>query len=184
LFLVKAGEVYRSFAAKGGQKVVLRASRWEDLDDLLDLINSVVEEGVMIVRDRLATREEEADWLGRTLANMEKGNELHLVAEVGGAVVGSCSLSRRFGCRSHTGDLGIVIKKGFRNVGIGTEMIKTLVEEARRMGLKVLTLGVFATNEMALHVYRKVGFREVGRIPKEFCRDGRYVDHIVMALEL
>lgn len=182
--MVKAGEVYRSFAARDGQKVVLRAARWEDLDDLLDLINSIVEEGAMILRDRLATREEEADWLGRVLAGVEKGNEVYIVAEVGGAVVGSSSLSRRSGCRSHTGDVGIVIKEGFRNVGIGTEMIKTLLEEARRMGLKVLTLGVFATNEMAQHVYRKVGFREVGRIPKEFCRDGKYIDHVVMAMEL
>jgi len=182
--LVKAGEVYRSFVARGGQRVVLRAPRWEDLDGLLDLINSVVEEGALILRDRLATREEEADWLGRTLASVEKGNEVYILAEVGGAVVGSCNLSRRSGCRSHTGDLGIAIKKGFRNAGIGTEMIKTLVEEARRMGLKVLTLGVFATNETAQHVYRKVGFREVGRIPKEFCRDGKYIDHVLMAMEL
>jgi len=37
---------------------------------------------------------------------------------------------------------------------------------------------------MAQHVYRKVGFREVGRIPKEFCRDGKYIDHVLMAMEL
>ncbi len=52
------------------------------------------------------------------------------------------------------------------------------------MDLKVLTLRVFSTNERAQHVYRKVGFKEVGRVPKAVYRNSKYIDDIIMALEL
>jgi len=32
-------------------------------------------------------------------------------------------------------------------------------------------------------VYRKVGFKEVGRVPKAVYRNGKYIDDIIMALE-
>jgi L-amino acid N-acyltransferase YncA len=31
---------------------------------------------------------------------------------------------------------------------------------------------------------RKVGFKEAGRVPKEILKDGKYIDHVIMTLEL
>ncbi|KYH39487.1 MAG: GCN5-related N-acetyltransferase [Candidatus Bathyarchaeota archaeon B63] len=108
-----------------------------------------------------------------------------MVAEVEGRVIASSSITkRRFSCENHVGDVGIIIKSGYRDLGIGTEIMKTLIDQARRMGLEILTLTVFATNKRAIHVYEKVGFREVGRIPKAIYRNGEYIDRIIMAKEL
>ncbi len=52
----------RTFRARDGKEVVLRTPRWEDLDDFLELINSLIEEGADIYFDKKLTREEEADW--------------------------------------------------------------------------------------------------------------------------
>jgi len=49
------------------------------------------------------------------------------------------------------------------------------------MGTKLLVLGVYSTNHIALHVYRKVGFKEVGHIPKYFCEDDKFIDEVIMA---
>lgn len=43
--------------------MILRTPRWEDLDDLLELINSLVEEKAGIVRTEKVSRQEEIDWL-------------------------------------------------------------------------------------------------------------------------
>jgi RimJ/RimL family protein N-acetyltransferase len=59
--------------------------------------------------------------------------------------------------------------------------MKSLIEQARAVGLKLLTLSVYATNERAKHVYQKLGFVETGRIPKKFFKEGKYVDEITMA---
>jgi RimJ/RimL family protein N-acetyltransferase len=69
-------------------------------------------------------------------------------------------------------------------MGIGTMMMKSLVEQGRTMGLRVLTLGVFANNERAIHVYKKVGFVECGRITQKFFKDSQHIDEIVMVMLL
>jgi RimJ/RimL family protein N-acetyltransferase len=178
---VKPGRIIRTFAAKDGRQVVLRAPSWNDLDDLLELINSLVEERADIIVDQKLTREEEIDWLSERLARLEKDEDLYLVAEVNGKVIGSSELAGTTrGTDRYLGRIGIILRDGFRELGIGTEMMMTLVEQAKEKGLKVVTLGAYATNERAQHVYRKAGFKEVGRIPMKFFKDGRYIDEIVM----
>jgi hypothetical protein len=70
---MKAGEIVKTFNARDGRRVVLRFPMWEDLDDLLELINSLVEEGADILRTEKVSREEEIDWLSKALASIEKG---------------------------------------------------------------------------------------------------------------
>lgn len=76
---------------------------------------------------------------------------------LGGKVVANSEVTRKMGPMSHVGGLGIAIKAGYRNTGTETETMKTLIEESRKMGLKVLVLDVFASNKRARHVYEKVG---------------------------
>jgi len=45
-------------------------------------------------------------------------------------------------------------------------------------------LTVFDSNLRARHVYEKVGFREVGKMPKAIRQGDEYVDEVCMAKEL
>lgn len=181
---MKSGKVIRNFTAKDGRCVVLRTLTWEDLDGCMDLINSLVEENADIIQDKKVTREEEANWLARQLYLLERDQDIHLVADIEGDVIASCSLDKGTGISSHTGGIGIIVKKGYRDIGIGTEMLQTLIDQARILGLKMLYLGVFSTNGMAYHVYEKVGFKETGRRSKCFLKNGNYVDDIIMSREI
>ena len=174
------GKVFRKFSAKDGREVILRTPRWEDLDDLMELINSLVDEKAEIARTDKVTREDEVEWLPKVLASLEKDELFFLVAEVDKKVVASSDIHILSGNEKHVGVLGIVLKSGFRDLGIGTEMMKTLVEQAMALGLKVLTLQAFATNKRAVHVYEKVGFVQTGRVPKKHFKDGQYVDEVIM----
>lgn len=177
-------KTFGEFQLSDRRRLVLRAPRWEDLDDLLELINSLVEEEADIIINRKLTREEEAEWLTRFLTNIEKGRTIGVVAEVDGKVVGNSEVTRGTGAQSHVGFLGIVVAKEYRNLGIGTRMLETLVEESRRAGLKLLVLDVYASNARARHIYGKLGFREAGTVPKMVFRIEGYVDTIRMYLEL
>jgi ribosomal protein S18 acetylase RimI-like enzyme len=84
----------------------------------------------------------------------------------------------------HHGGLGIAISKKYRDRGIGLEMMRTLIRESRRAGMKTVQLEVFATNPRAIHVYGKTGFKETGRIPKKMHRKGTHIDSILMTAEL
>ncbi|MEM1563067.1 MAG: GNAT family N-acetyltransferase [Candidatus Bathyarchaeia archaeon] len=178
---MRTGEVIREFLAKDGRQVILRALKWEDLDDLLDFINSLVEEGANILRTEKVSREEEIEWLASVFKRLEKGEIFCVAAEVDGHVVANSEVMKGTGYSRHVGFIGIAVKKGFRGVGIGTEMMKALEEHARNMDLKVLVLTVFANNQPAIDLYKKMGFIETGRIPKRFFKDGAYIDEIIMA---
>ena len=177
---MKTGKTIRSFIAKDSREVVLRTPKWEDLDDFLALINSLVDEKAEIARTEKVSREDEIDWLSKVLSRLEKDETFYLVAEVGGKVVAVSEISKRSGYEKHVGVIGIAIRKEFRDLGIGTEMIKTLVKQAQEIGLKVLTLTAFATNKRAIRVYEKVGFVQTGRVPKKHFKEGKYIDEIIM----
>jgi len=164
--------------------------KWEDLDDCVAFINDLVgekdsEPNLGIMADRKQTREEEAEWLATQLTGIEKGKIVSVVAEVRGRLVGNGSVTRgSYDDTKRHGFLGIAISRKHRDRGIGLEMMRTLVRESRRVGLKTVQLEVFASNRRATHVYERTGFKEAGRIPKKMLRNRKFIDSIVMAREL
>jgi len=180
---MKTGEIIKSFTAKDGRNVILRTPKWEDLDDFVDHVNALVEENVDMTYQKV-TREDEADWLGSKLAEMEKGNRFILVADVEEKLVAVSSITRGERYSKHVGRVVMGIRNGYRNVGIGTEMLKTLFSQAEKMNLKMLTLMVFSTNNRAIYVYKKAGFKETGRIPNEIYKNGKFIDHVIMVKQL
>ena len=179
---MEAGKILKRFNAKDGRNVLLRTPRWRDLDDLLELINSLVDEKAEIYITQKPTREAEAEWLLKVLSRLEKDEQFFLVAEVGKKVVASSDFQVKGGDEEHrVGAIGIIVRDGYRNLGIGTEMLKTLLEQAAFFGLRTVTVNAFATNERAIHVYEKVGFVHSGIIPKKHLRQGRFIDEVIMS---
>ena len=105
-----------------------------------------------------------------------KGEVIGVVAEVDEKVVASSEVGRRSGSMSHIGFLGVAVKKGYRGIGIGKELVKTLIEESKKTGSKVLVLEVFDSNTIAKSLYTKLGFKNAGRIPKGVFKRGKYID--------
>jgi ribosomal protein S18 acetylase RimI-like enzyme len=181
---MKAGTILQEFEARDCRKVVLRTPTWGDLDDMLEFINSLVEEEAMILMEVKQTRDQEIDWLARALSNMEKGRHVRVVAEVDGRMVGQCEVALGSGRKSHVGALGISVKRGYRDVGIGQELMREAERHASRLGLEKIKLEVFATNDRAIHVYEKMGYRAVGRVPGEIKHKGEYVDSLYMVKDV
>ncbi len=181
---MKAGTFIRQFLAKDRRDVILRAPEWSDLDDMLEFINSLVEEGAEITVDTIMTREAEVDWLARYLSRVEKDEVVGVVAEADGRFVGQVQVSPKSGRSRHVGVLGTALRDGYRDVGIGTELMREAENQALRLGLELLTLEVYATNDRARHVYEKVGYREVGCVPGAALREGEYIDSVIMVKEV
>ena len=172
------------FSAKDARTVFLRRPIWEDLDGLMELINSLVREEAPINRMEGVSRSEEIKFLTKRLSNIEKGEIIQLVAEVDGAIAGNAEITKLSGREAHVGRLGIGVKKGYRRIGIATGMIESLLRQAKKHGLKIILLAVYANNLPAITLYKKLGFREIGRTPKGVRWKGEYIDDIRMALEI
>lgn len=179
-------DIIHQGTAKDGRKYQIRHIHWSDLDQLLDFINSLVEAKAEIARIAPVTREEEAEWLKHSIEEEEKGHVRHYLTEMDHKVIGNAQLNRgrpELG-QPHLASLGIALRPGYWDLGIGSTVMKVMIEDAKRWGLKIIVLDAFATNKRAIHVYEKTGFRAVGMVPKAFLRDERYVDEVRMVMEL
>ncbi|WP_461481386.1 GNAT family N-acetyltransferase [Porticoccus sp.] len=76
----------------------------------------------------------------------------------------------------------LVVAQTARRRGIGRQLLDRAIAEARRRGVRKLSLTVLGSNRRAIELYRQQGFREEGRLVDEFCFGSEYVDDLFMAL--
>ena len=156
--------------------VIIREARENDADAIEKIVNSVASEKYYIVPERSREDRDQA------IKEIKKRKGLILVAEVNGRLVGMAHLvPGKFEKNKHVGFLGICILKEFRGKGIGTMMMKHIIEWAEKhKELEKLSLSVFSTNKVAINLYRKFGFEIEGICEKQFKIEGKYVDEIIM----
>ena len=106
-----------------------------------------------------------------------------LVACIGGEVVGHAGLHHhKSPRRAHAMHLGMSVREEHQGRGVGTALMKALVELADKwLNVVRLELTVFTDNDRALALYRKFGFEIEGTHTAYALRDGRYVDAHFMA---
>ena len=66
----------------------------------------------------------------------------------------------------------IVVKKSYRNRGIGGELLEALIEFCSELRMKTFTLEVDTENEPAIHLYEKFGFKNLG-VRKNYYNNSR-----------
>ena len=72
--------------------------------------------------------------------------------------------------------------KQFSPMTVCLLVVKIALDQARTNGFEQVELGVFSDNDIARHMYKKMGFKEYGMNPRAFkLKDGTYRDEIVMA---
>jgi RimJ/RimL family protein N-acetyltransferase len=161
----------------------------DDAEGIIDYLCELADEpNNMISFDSASeitmTVEEEAETLQKSL---DFDNSAFFVAVNNEGLIISLSNvtgGRRRGNR-HVGYLGISIRQGWRDRGLGRTMMQHMIDWSRDTGvIRRIELEVFAHNPRALHLYEKVGFVIEGRKPKDFIKYGEYVDTIFMALQL
>jgi ribosomal protein S18 acetylase RimI-like enzyme len=179
--------------AGAGASVQVRGLEWTDFDPLVRIYYETYEErdlgqpiGITLFGER-PNRSAEVNWFAGAYRRALAGEGVHLVAVVGPEVVGQCSiagLGQAPGAEvAHVGELGILVDRRFRGQGVGTALLVAALEAARRQ-FETVKLSVFASNEGAQRLYRRVGFVEHGRLPRAIKRGDRYHDEVLMHVDL
>jgi ribosomal protein S18 acetylase RimI-like enzyme len=107
------------------------------------------------------------------------------VALVGTEVVGWCDVSPiPRPVHAHAGVLGMGVISGYRGIGIGTALIRTTIERARKNRITRVELMVREHNGSAIALYKKVGFIQEGLKRNAVKVDGAYESLICMAVLL
>jgi len=85
---------------------------------------------------------------------------------------------------AHVGRLGMGVLPQYRHQGIGKRLAEKTIAQARGIGLERIELDVYASNEAAIALYKRLGFAIEGVKRKGRKLDGIYDDVVVMGLLL
>jgi len=163
--------------------VVFREPKKGDAPQYLKLINdAIAERDSGLLMDRPAKLRDEERWVSARIEGVRRRRLVMLAAEVDGTIMGNCDVSREGWKRAHRATLGIVIAKQLRGKGVGEALMSKTIElaEKRLKGIEFIDLAVFDYNKRAMGLYTKLGFKEVGRIPRGMKEGSRYFDEILM----
>jgi len=166
--------------AKDGRRWILRPARPTDGRALARLFAEVRAEGRWLVTSPGAVNQpSEGFWI----AEMIRGAEhLAVVAEADGEVVGNVLVNvDRNVTTEHIGVLAICIAADWRDVGIGTELVRAAQDWARERGLRKVSLGVFPDNPRAIAVYEACGFVREGLRRQQYRSGDVFRDEVLMA---
>jgi RimJ/RimL family protein N-acetyltransferase len=115
--------------------------------------------------------------------NTDRDRRTYSIVLKDGTLIGNCEL-RAFSWSARSCELGIVIgEKQYWSQGYGGEAVGLLLRIAfDGLNMHKVWLSCAAYNERGLRAYRRIGFREDGRLRDDRFIDGRYDDTIMMSM--
>jgi RimJ/RimL family protein N-acetyltransferase len=167
--------------AKDGRRWTLRPARPTDSRGLARLLSDVRREGRWLVTPPSAVSQpSEAFFIGEMIRG-EDG--LALVAEADGEAIGNVLVTiERNVVSSHVGTLSIVVAEDWRDVGIGSALVRAAQAWSTEQGLLKVALAVFPDNERAIAVYEHAGFVREGLRRRQYRADRNVLrDELLMA---
>lgn len=98
---------------------------------------------------------------------LESENSSYLIARMNDEIIGFAGIKVVL---DEADIMNIVIKKNYRNQGIGTLLLENLISLAKSLNSNSLSLEVSEKNLPAIHLYQKFGFESLG-VRKNYYQD-------------
>ena len=145
--------------------VAIRPLRPGDLDQLVELWKALAVEGSpgdLVLYP--PTDDNAARWRSWVAGAVEKGEIAVLVAEAGGLIVGYVLFGERKSPLKSPYRRGVIhdlyVRPGWRGKGIGRRLLEGALDRMRAWGLDMATISVATTNQVAIELYRRLGFKD------------------------
>ena len=160
---------------------IIREAVPDDAEKMISYLNQVGGES-----DNLLIGENEftvpIEGVKRKLAmSKDSENSIVLIALENDQIIARAELEGYYPARiRHRAKFSISVKKEYWNQGIGTEMIKSIFEQAKNLKIRIIELEVIADNERGINLYHKMGFADIGIYKDYFFVNGIFKDAVVM----
>ena len=147
----------------------IREYTYADVPDMVRIWNKVVEDGIAFPQEEYLDAERSREFF--------EAQSYCAVAEDDGRVVGMYILHpNNIGRCGHIANASYAVDAALRGRHIGERLVSDCLVQARRIGFGVLQFNaVVESNVHARHLYERLGFIQLGTIPKGFrMKDGSY----------
>lgn len=146
---------YRQLARlKDGVNVLLRPMTPDDEQALIDLFSPISDEDLRYLHDNVRDPEVVRSWC----ESLDYKRVLPLMALVDDRAVGQASLHFLSGPMRHVAKVRIFLAKDFRRRGLGTKMLDTLINLARKEGAHTLVAEIVADQTKVIKAFQNLGF--------------------------
>ena len=178
---MQAGDTALGGDRRAGMR--MRDATLEDLAPIVEIYNSIIPDRIVSADTEPVSVEQRLPWF----YEHDPTRRPIRVAEEDGEVVGWLSLGDFWDGRpayNGTAEIGIYVKEGHRGKGIGRRMLEEAIRRAPDLGIKTLTAGAFAGNELSLGLFERFGFERWAFFPRVAELDGNEQDLVVLGLRL
>jgi L-amino acid N-acyltransferase YncA len=168
-----------------GQSIVIRQTRDDDIEAMLAIyryhIRVGVEPGVYQEADTL-----QADDLRRRRKNLKSRRLPHLVAEIGGVLVGYAYVVpfRKRPAYRYVVKHSIYVHHDYLRSGVGRLLLPALIDACASAGFRQMIGYIDAANIASIRLHENCGFREVGRLPSIGYKFGKWTDSVMVQRSL
>jgi Sortase and related acyltransferases len=162
--------------------MLIRHASKEDCAAIGEIYNHAVLHTAAIWNDKTVDTDNRVAWFeARTLVGYPV-----LVSEENGVVTGYASFGdwRAFDGFRHTVEHSVYVHTDHQGKGIGRQLMKALIVEARNIGKHVMVAGIEAQNHASIHLHETLGFVTTGQMPQVGTKFGRWLDLTFMQLQL
>ncbi len=160
-----------------GLRVLLRPLVAKDRDALVALFANLPPEETQVFRSNITNMELVASWAEKP----DYTRVFPLVALVGERIVGNSTLHLGSGFTRHIAETRIFLAREFRRRGIGSAMIRSQLEIARKLGLHQVIAEVVESRPQVIHAFERLGFeRQFAWKDLFMTAEGETLDMIVL----
>jgi RimJ/RimL family protein N-acetyltransferase len=164
-----------------GSRLLLRPLATQDRQGLIDLFARASKQDLEYFRDDAANAEVVGSWVD----NLNLRRVYPLVAVVEDQIVGDATLHFRERYHRHLAWVRIFLDQAYRRRGIGTLMLESLIDIARRVGLHQLYIEAVSTQMQVIRALQELGFQHAVTLEDYFMTGGgKTLDMKVIVLHL
>ena len=153
--------------------IKIREFQEKDLKEMIEIWNTVVDDGVAFPQleklDLNSGREFFSEQSFTGVAYDEESGQIAGLYILHPNNVGRCG---------HICNASYAVKKSLRGMSIGEKLVTHCLAKAKELDFRILQFNaVVKSNTVALRLYKKLGFTQLGIIPEGFrMKDGTYED--------
>lgn len=171
---------------KSGKKITLREPDKSDSKEIIDFYNMVGGETSYLSFERGEYQLSEEEQINSINSINKSNNSTMILAIRHSKIVGIGTISSNPKIKErHVGELGILIKEEFCNLGLGRIMMEYLIDWCKYNNItRKIRLSVREDNLRAINLYKKCGFEVEGTLKNEIYIDGEFFNIVIMGLIL
>ena len=177
-----SANILKKVLLKNGQVLIVRPPKIDDAEAIIQYLNIVGGESdnLLFGKDDLSITIEQEKALINNIDN--NPNCLMILGIIDNTIVSISQISSPFRRRiCHNSEIAISVRKDFWNIGVGSVMLKVIIDYAKTKGtIRNINLKVKASNTRAMYLYKKLGFKVVGIHKNYFNINGKYDDAVLM----